>query len=261
MYKRLTPEQRHQLEMQGACSPIKFLKTEEVNYYRQAFEAMEKRVGKQLEYVGRTHLYLRWSYELATHPVLLDIVEDVLGPDILIWASLILVKQPRTKSFVNWHQDRYHNERSSQSKILSAWIALSDSTPENGCMRIIPNSHKYQKLTTDPDLSEHNMLLNASKISEKVDESQAQNLCLQSGELSLHHDCVIHGSHPNCSDTRRIGFIVRFTIPEASNPRTAVVYGRGRQNYHHLPMLEQAPSQDESLNLVNYINQEGPLYR
>ncbi len=126
----------------GICFPIKVLTDKELIYFQNNYREFEnfyngappKNTTKQL------HLFFDWAYTLATHPAVLDQVEKILGENILIHSSSIFCKNPKDLNFVTWHQDGYYNDLD-KPEYVSAWVALSNSTPENGCLRVIPGTH------------------------------------------------------------------------------------------------------------------------
>jgi non-haem Fe2+, alpha-ketoglutarate-dependent halogenase len=119
----------------GYLFPIPVLSPGEASTYLSLSNRLEEILGEHPNAVKltQTHLSFRWAYQLATHPKVLDVVEDILGPDILIWATSIFSKHPHTTSFVSWHQDEKYWGLDS-SKLVSAWIALSESSVENGAI-------------------------------------------------------------------------------------------------------------------------------
>ncbi len=147
-------------------------------------------------------------FDVATTPDLVDMVEQLLGPDIILWASNIFGKPARTGKPVQWHQDGHYFPVEPMAT-LTAWIAIDDATPENGCLRYIPGSHRRGLLThTD----EHRVpgVLSRAIWNDAVDESSARDVCLKAGQFSLHHVDIVHGSNANTSGQRRAGFVVRY---------------------------------------------------
>ena len=189
--------------------------------------------------LGHTQAYFRWAYDLATHPRVLDAVEDVLGPDILVWTVSIFPKYPRDPGYISWHQDGTYWGLDS-TRVTTAWIALTDSTVDNGCMRVVPGSHRRPILPHRDTYAADNRLSRGQEIEVEVDERDAVDVVLRAGEMSLHHVNIIHGSNPNPSDGSRIGFAPRFTTPETrqidGEPLTAVL-ARGRDRSGHFQLL------------------------
>ncbi len=245
MPKVLSGAQVERYREDGILFPIPALSPSEVARFREAFYDLEARLGGKpsAQQLSQTHLYFRWAYDLATHPRVLDAVEDVLGPDILIWTVSIFPKHAHDPAYISWHQDgTYWGLTSTQ--VATAWIALTDSTVENGCMRVVAGSHKRPILPHKETWAKNNLLSRGQEVQVEVREEDATDVVLASGEMSLHHVNIIHGSNPNRSDGRRVGFAVRFIIPEVAQigERLTAVLARGRDDHHHFDLLSEPPS-------------------
>lgn len=246
MANALTAEQLERYQRDGILFPVPALSSGEAARFRGAFEELAGRLGGRpsAQDVGQTHLYFRWAYELATHPAILDRVEGVLGPDILVWTVSIFPKYPRDPGYISWHQDgTYWGLDSPQ--VMTAWVALTDSTVENGCMRVVPGSHRNPILRHRDTYAPHNLLSRGQEVQVDVDEKAAVDVVLRAGQMSLHHVNIIHGSNPNPSAQSRVGFAIRFTTPKTKQiegePPTAVL-ARGRDDYHHFELLVEPPA-------------------
>ena len=231
-------------ERDGIVFPVPVLSPAEVVRYREALESIAARCGEgSLKRFDNLHLYFPWAYRLATNEALLDAVETVLGPDLVIDGTLVFYKPPRDGSYASWHQDSVYSGWHLTPSI-SAWIALTTSERANGCMRAVPGSHKlglldHENIHDDPNLLNRR----GERIRMDVQESDAVDVELQPGEMSLHHTNIVHGSNPNGSDGPRIGFIVRFVTNVASNRDRLVVHARGSGDCSHL-RLAQAPVEE-----------------
>jgi hypothetical protein len=157
----------------------------------------------------KSHLLFTWLDGLIRHPAILDAVESVIGPDILCWSSTFFIKEARDPGFVSWHQDSTYWGLD-PADIVTAWVALSESTTENGAMRVIPDTQTLEQVAHRDTFAADNLLTRGQEIAVEVDESKAVMLELQPGEMSLHHVRLIHGSDPNPSGKRRIGFAIRY---------------------------------------------------
>ena len=208
--KKLNSAQAEQFESQGFCAPIRAISAEEAATLRGKLEAHERQHGLLKGPMRhKSHLLFTWLDDLIRHPGILDAVEDILGPNLLVWGSSFFTKEAHDASYVSWHQDSTYWGLD-PADIVTAWVALSDSTAENGAMRVIPGSHKKDQLAHRDTFAEGNLLSRGQEISVEVDESRAEMLQLRPGEMSLHHVRLIHGSDPNPSDKRRIGFAIRY---------------------------------------------------
>jgi ectoine hydroxylase-related dioxygenase (phytanoyl-CoA dioxygenase family) len=227
-------------EATGIVFPIPALSAEELQSVRRHYARLVDAHGGALKSFDRGHLYLGWAYDLATHPRVVDAVASLIGDDVVVWGSLILSKPPRDDAFIAWHQDGAYAGFLGDAPAVSAWIALSDSTVDSGCMRVVPGSQKtkLQHLEKGDPL---NMLSHGQGIEVAVDEADAVDVELRAGEISLHHLDIVHGSNPNHASWWRTGFIVRYTTPRMLRAAGPVVIARGR-TAPHLPVLPRRPA-------------------
>jgi hypothetical protein len=215
MPKHLTKEQLESYRKEGAVSPVPLLSREEAAYYRRKFDELEEATGDEAQsrYRIKAHLPFPWLTELIHHPKLLDAIEDVMGPNLLVWGTSFFTKAAHDPRFISWHQDStYYGLEPPES--VTAWIAFSDSTEESGCMRFIPGSHLGPHILPHVETKAPNNLLSRGQTIENIDESVAKSLPARAGEFSIHHNKTIHSSEPNMSDDARIGFTVHFATPE-----------------------------------------------
>jgi len=225
-------------ERDGVLFPLPLLPADQAALALAKVEELMLRVGQRYR-MGNLHLYFPWMLGLASHPALLDMVEALLGPDLLIAGSVLLNKPPHDPAFASWHQDNTYATFS-----LSAWIALSDSHEENGCMRVVPGTQVNGPLPHVVSTDAHNMLARGPQLAAVVDKRAAVSVSLKAGEFSLHHPAIIHGSGPNGSGLGRTGFVVRFATPRIAGAKNRVVRVRGRANCSHLPLMSMAPPDD-----------------
>ena len=154
-------------------------------------------------------------FDLACDPAILDLVEQLIGPDIILWGCQVFCKPASDGREVPWHQDgRYWPIRPPAT--VTVWVAIDDSTPENGCLRIIPGSHTgrgaYRHRTdVRPDLA-----LDLVIVDGEVDLATARDVVLSAGQMSLHDVYLVHGSNPNRSMRRRAGVALRY-MPATSH--------------------------------------------
>jgi ectoine hydroxylase-related dioxygenase (phytanoyl-CoA dioxygenase family) len=228
----------------GILFPVPALGPAPLAFFRSRLDEVVEAMGpdRPTYRFAQWQLCFRWAYDLVTHPPILDAVEDLLGPNILVHSSTAFVKWPRSPEFVSWHQDG-HNWRLDVPRLASAWVALTDSTPENGCLRVVPGSHRSSRLEHAIRHHEHNMLSTGLNVAVDVDESAATDVCLKAGEMSFHHIDLVHGSDRNSSDGLRIGIAIRYTTPEVKQerPHHAVVLARGRDQHGHFRLLAAPP--------------------
>ena len=247
--KLLTPETVERYNREGWYAPVPVLSSAEAAAIRGKLEAFEAEAdGLKGPLRHKTHLLFTWLDELIRHPRILDAVEDVIGPNILCWGSSFFIKEPRNPGFVSWHQDSTYWGLD-PADVITAWVAFSDSNAANGAMRVIPGTHKLDQVTHRDTFNADNLLSRGQEIEVEVDERQARMLELRAGEMSLHHVRLIHGSDPNPSDTRRIGFAIRYIpthVRQVAGTHDSATLVRGvdtEQNF----APEQAPKADMSV--------------
>jgi hypothetical protein len=230
----------------GILFPIPVLSKKETAGARGAYEDFCKQLGgppsaAQSRY---PHLFYRWAYDLAIHPRVLDHVEQIIGPNILVHQASLFCKYPHDGAFVSWHQDGYYLELS-EPLLVSAWIALSDSNVANGCMRVVRGSHANGRVQhSNSALSERNLIINGLEIACEVDERDATDVVLRAGEMSLHHVNLVHGSKANQSAEPRLGLAVRYVAPSVRQAvaKAPAVLARGRNEEGYFECVESPPA-------------------
>jgi ectoine hydroxylase-related dioxygenase (phytanoyl-CoA dioxygenase family) len=233
----LSRQQLDQYDRDGIVFPIRVFSVDETSFFRDALESIVHNCGSAKR-LDNLHLFFEWAYRLVIHDAVLNAVQDVLGDDILVYGTLVFYKPPRDPGYASWHQDSVYSGLH-LTPSTSAWIALTPSHPANGCMRVIPGSHKAGLLNHTNVHDDSNLLRRGEQVM-SVDESQAVDVVLLPGEMSLHQSNIIHGSNPNTSAEPRIGFIVRFITNQIRNRERAMLRVRGEADCSHL-ILAQAP--------------------
>ena len=245
----LSQEQRAQFERAGYCCPLRVLSDDEVRHYlscyldytarhRERLDALA--ANQKYQVLSETHFVLPWVHEIVTHPRVLDVMESLLGPNLLAWDTNWFSKMPGEASYVGWHQDgTYWNL--TPPDVVTAWIALSPSLSSNGCMRVVPGTQTQPMLPQRETYIPENALSRGQEMAAAVHEEDAVDLSLQPGEMSLHHIWIVHGSNANTSqDTPRIGIAIRYTRPEVvqeSPMKPMALLARGKDDYGHFEIL------------------------
>ncbi len=213
MPKILTQQQVEEYRQQGFLSPIDVMSEDEASRYAQQLQAAEVEYPRELNAENRNNPHLAFGFldQLAHHPVILDAVEDLIGPDFALWGSVLFIKEPETRHYVSWHQDATYVGISPHDYV-TPWLALTPSDRETGCMSMIPGSHRDDIQPHLETFHDDNILTRGQAI-QQVDESVAVDLILRPGQMSLHHCRVIHGSQPNRSQQRRVGFALQGYVP------------------------------------------------
>ena len=254
----LTDEQQRGYADRGYYFPIRVFDDAETAEFRGQFLEYFNQNQERLRslapnehykvYVG-THLILNWVYRMISHPMVLEAVESVLGPNLIVWNSQWFSKMPGDKTYVSWHQDATYWGLH-PPHVTTAWIALSECNSENGCMRVIPGTHQGPLLPQVDTYAPDNALSRGQEIAVKVDESQGVDFVLQAGEMSLHHIGIVHGSEVNRSNTPRIGCAVRFISSEVVQEGTERQIGllvHGRDEFGHFDLVK--PPDDDTVSL------------
>ena len=155
------------------------------------------------------HCVMPLAARMALNPAILDVVEGVLGPDLMVWSAEFFIKEPNTHHVVGMHQDLTYWGLGETSDQVTAWVALSPATVQSGCMDFVAASHKNPIMPHNDTYSDTNLLSRGQEIAVDVRDDEKTHIELQPGQMSLHHGLTFHGSGPNRSDDRRIGFAIR----------------------------------------------------
>ena len=237
MPKVLTEKEIETYRGSGLLFPKRLLSEKEVADYLGLLETYENETGGPVngKWRYKSHLVFPWINELMRRPEVLDPVEDLLGPDIMIWSSHLYPKEPGDGRFISWHQDSAHWGLDS-NKILTVWIALTEATKANGCMRMVLGSHKEGIAPHRDTWNPGNILTRGQTIDAKIDEGTAVWATLRAGEASFHHVDMWHASKPNETTVRRVGLALRYITPEARQERVETDFAtllRGEDRYGH----------------------------
>lgn len=203
----LTQTQIDAFETEGYLSGIRVVDESTARRYQTLFNELEAREGRdkcQIQLLDR-HFDQEFVWRIATNPIVLDCIRALLGPDVMLMATHFFCKYGPTDKFVAWHQDLTYWGLEPPIAI-SAWYAIDDSDCENGCMRVIPGTHRRGILTHGKSAKQGNLLsINQQALISEQEEQRAVDIVLKAGEISLHHGLLIHGSQPNASTRRRCG--------------------------------------------------------
>lgn len=223
MPKHLTAEQVEHFHTRGYAFPFRAFDAGRAADYRGRIEAYEAAMGhdanRTLKIKG--HLAFPWLVEIARTPAILDAVEDLIGPDILLFGASIFAKDARDPRYVSWHQDSAYFGLTPHREV-TAWVALSEASSLHGCLRVSPGTHRGPALRHVETFAKDNMLAKGQTLTE-IDEATAVEMPLSAGQFSLHHEQTAHSSLPNRSHERRVGFAF-FYIPTEVRMAT----GRGK---------------------------------
>lgn len=233
----LTQSQKDQYWRDGYLFPIRVLEADQALAWRQDLEKIEAEwldngLPQPLNTYKRVNaqIVMPLAYDIGMHPSILDAVEGVLGPDVMLYSVEFLTKEPRTKHVVTMHQDLAYWGMGDMDNIVTAWLALSDATTASGCMDFVQGSHKNQILEHEDSFDDHNLLSRGQEIAVEIADDDKVPVELPAGYLSLHHGLTIHGSGPNQSDDRRIGVAIRYVsskMKKAGGAKDFAIPARG----------------------------------
>ncbi|MFI5031032.1 MAG: phytanoyl-CoA dioxygenase family protein [Reyranellales bacterium] len=237
MPKILTQAQVDQYKRDGFAVPASVLTPDEVRWMRADLESWEARQGHPLDFPEKSKSYLlyAWADALVHHTKVLDAVEDVIGPDILVYHSTMWIKEPHTGAHVRWHQDGAYFFLDPLEHV-TAWVALSEASEKAGCMRVVPGTHRLPMIEHDDKPSADNMIKRGQGISDRFDKETGVSMPLAAGQMSLHHTALVHCSPGNDNDDRRMGLGISF-VPAHVKPlgpvKPSALLVRGQDRYGH----------------------------
>ena len=226
--------QLKQYEDKGFVSPINIFSKDKAKKIRNEIEIIEKKIPGELEKSGRynAHLISPLLDEVAHNPKLLDAVESLIGENILVCGTTLFIKNPNEKGFVSYHQDAKYIGLEPLNWV-TAWVAITDSNEDNGCMRMWAGSHKENLKEHEQKFNTGNLLTRGQTVKD-VPRDETTPLILTAGQMSLHHPTVVHGSDLNKSNDRRIGFVIQSYIGTCVKQvlgKNSVQIARGKDNY------------------------------
>ena len=242
MTKTLSVAEVASYRERGIHFPIRALPSAEADALAAKFQASAEPIKGRVN--QKPHLLFPWLNALVRDPRIVDAVEDVLGPDIWCWGSQFFAKPAGDPAYTSWHQDGTYWGLSSQD-VVTAWVALTPSTRQSGCMQVVPGTH-HEQVRHEDKFDEKNMLSRGQEIAVTVDPATVVDIELTPGEMSLHHVLLFHGSEPNRAAHPRIGFAIRYVathVRQRSPIRESATLVRGTDTYGHFEP-ERAPEGD-----------------
>lgn len=248
MGKRLSTADVASYREDGVLFPIQIFNTHEVSAFQAGLAEFERQLDgrPQPHQSGQCHLHFAWAARLVTDSRILDIVEDLIGPNILVHSSTIFKKYPREGAYVSWHQDGYYLDLD-RPDFVSAWVALTESTPENGCLRVVRGSHRKGRMAhSNSAAAARNLLTSGLEIQVPVEECDATDVVLRPGEMSLHDVNIVHGSNANHAAISRTGFAIRYVAPHVAQASRhhPVMLARGSDPHGRFEIYPHAPMED-----------------
>ena len=214
----LTSDQLHSYREDGFVKPIRAFSPERAVELREDIERIERECADSVDinqyFRVNGQIVIPLLYEMTRTEAVLDAIESVLGPNLLVWSCELFIKEAGSEKIVSWHQDMTYWGMGGSDKQATAWIAITNASEEAGCMRFVPGSHKQQLIPHIDKFSEDNLLSRGQEVAVDVDEDDAVLDDLAPGEMSIHHGRIFHASGPNRSSDRRIGVAIRYVAPD-----------------------------------------------
>ena len=232
MNQQLSQAGQEQYRRDGFYFPLRIFSKKQAAYHREQLENLEALHGS-MHYKTKPYLVMKSAAEIANNSVLLDAIECILGPDIMLWDSAYVIKEPNNTKYVSWHQDLTYWGLDSD-KLVTAWVALSTVKTQNGCMKMLPGSHYKGKLCHRSTYNKDNILHRGQELITEIDDEQTVSIELEAGEVSFHHGWCAHASHPNLSRERRIGLTLQYLVPSVRQQKTdseSATLVRGEDRY------------------------------
>ena len=258
---KLSEQQIKFYDEKGYIAPIDVLSRQEANEIRQEIETIEKKWPNALEGIGRNYVHLISPVfnKVCLNNKILDAVESIIGKNILICGTTLFIKNANEKGFVSFHQDAKYIGLEPHNWV-TAWIAVTDSNEENGCMRVWPGSHKENLKNHEQKFDENNLLTRGQTI-ENVPLEETDPVVLEAGQMSLHHPTVVHGSGLNKSNDRRIGFVIQSYIGSDVDQVLGKIYvqkarGEDTHKFHEYSNIPQVLMAKENILTWNNANDE-----
>ena len=258
--KMLTQQQVDAYNRDGFLYPFDALSADELAESRAGLERFETDLGSpiaQAELKWRSHAFAHspWFANLALHPRILDAVEDVIGPNILIWTSTFFIKEPHSPTFAAWHQDGTYFGLAPQTSI-TAWVALSDASHEAGCMDAVSFNGNPRQMHHAAKRLEHSINRAGQEVVEDIDASGIRAMELKAGQFSLHHELAIHRSAPNNASHRRIGIGLNYiptSVRTTASVRMSAMLVRGKDEYNHFDLIETPKGERDKAALAAHL--------
>ena len=257
----LTSKQINEYNDRGYLAPIDVLTSKQAFEIRNEIEKIENKWPNELEGLGRNYIHLiSPAFDSIVHnPKILDSVESIIGKNILACGTTLFIKNPNEKGFVSYHQDAKYIGLEPYNWV-TVWVAITNSNEKNGCMKMLPGSHKENLKNHNQKFDKNNLLTRGQTI-ENVSNKKTEDVVLNAGQMSLHHPAVVHGSGLNKSSDRRIGFVIQSYIGtnvEQVLGKMYVQLARGKDNFNYHTHVKRSKKlmNNEDVNLRKKANDE-----
>lgn len=264
----LTTQQIARWKHDGFLSPFPLLNATELKECREGLARFEKwlrapvNASEDLKYRTMPYLILPWAAKLAHDPRILDVVEDLIGPDILIFTSTFFIKEPHSPTIAAWHQDSTYYGLEPKEEV-TVWVALSDANEAAGCMDALSFRGKPRQLSHVSRVVKNSVNRASQVITEPLHDGTPMAMPLAAGSFSMHHGLCPHRSGPNTANHRRIGLGLNF-IPTSVRPvgsiKPAAMLVRGVDRYDHFEKVEPPKAELDAQSVATH-ERATTLYR
>lgn len=243
MGKALSDSAIKQFERNGFYFPCRVLSARKAADLRHRFEAFDASPEATAFpdrhhdlYLFKPHLLFTWADAIVNDPTVLDVAEDIVGPDILAWSAGLFRKPPNSPDYVSWHQDGTHYHLADPSRVVRIWVALTPATLANGTMTFAPGTHSLGQLHHRDTRQKEGQLSRGETIDLDIDPRSTVPVELKAGEASIHHLHTAHASGGNESDQPRINLVITYIAtsvrPLAGTDTAMLVRGADRHGYY-----------------------------
>jgi non-heme Fe2+,alpha-ketoglutarate-dependent halogenase len=257
MPKVLSQAQVDQFKNNNFINGIDVLTADEALYYRGCLEAYEATKGGaplDAAFSRKVHTGEPWAAELIRHPRVLDAVEDIIGPDILVYTTTLFTKEAGGIQVTGWHQDATYLGLDPYEHV-NVWVALSNASEEAGCMQFMVGSSRFGQLRHGARNMPGSVNHGGQAIVEELPQGRVESAPLKPGQLSFHHTLAVHSSEPNRADDRRIGFsisVIPTHVRHTGSLRMGATLVRGEDRYGHFDLEADPREHDVKTNARNY---------
>jgi non-heme Fe2+,alpha-ketoglutarate-dependent halogenase len=255
--KALTQEQLESFRYNGFLFPLPALSPAEIETCLTGLQRLETELGGPVaeadpKWRSHGHMHAPWFNDLIRHPRILDAIEDVIGPNILVWTSTFFIKEPHSPTYAAWHQDGGYFGLEPQQSVC-AWVALTDASEEAGCMEQLSFNGEPKMYHHSPMGLPNSINRAGQTIVEAFDETNPTAMALPAGSFSLHHELAVHRSAPNHASHRRVGIGLNYmpTHVSLNSPvRCRAMLVRGEDRYGHFDLVDPPSGERDTAALA-----------
>ena len=239
----------------GVVYPIEVFSEDEIDHYRSVLEyEVDHNHILENEHRCKSLVLFPWMDVIVHNEIILDAVQEVLGPNFFCWDTQCWLKEPGDKRYVSWHQDATHWNFDKKNGVI-VWLAFDDVDSSMGPVEYKLGSHKHGQIEHTDLPTEFNILRRGQTLTGNYTDHGSSTMTIKKGHAGMHHPYVVHGSGPNEGTRRRIGYSLQYIstdnkpiVTECPEYAT-LVRGMDEFNYiNHSPR----PSGNMTTDLVNW---------